>query len=64
MRVLTEKSIDFDAKETILFKISKQNSNYLTENHVELRNKQSEEQRLQPYNSTFIKIFPCNGGCL
>lgn len=46
MRVLTEKSIDFDAKEAILFKISKQNSNYLTENHVELRSKQSEEQRL------------------
>lgn len=46
MRVLTEKSIDFDAKETILFKISKQNSNYLTEIYVELRNEQSEEQRL------------------
>ena len=37
MRVLTEKSIDFDAKETILFKISKQNSNYLTEKYVELK---------------------------
>lgn len=46
MRVLTEKSIDFDAKETILFKISKQNSNYLTEKRVELRSEQSEEQRL------------------
>lgn len=46
MCVLTENSIDFGAKETILFKISKQNSNYLTEKHVELRNKQSEEQRL------------------
>lgn len=46
MCVLTEDSIDFGAKETILFKIPKQNSNYLTEKHVELRNKQSEEQRL------------------
>ena len=46
MCVLTENSIDFDAKETILFKMSKQNSNYLTEKHVELRNEQSEKQRL------------------
>lgn len=46
MRVLTENSIDFGAKETILFKISKQNSDYLTEKHVESRNEQSEEQRL------------------
>jgi len=46
MCVLTENSIDFGAKETVLFEISKQNSNYLTEKHVELRSEQSEEQRL------------------
>ena len=46
MRILTEKSIDFDAKETILFKISKQNSIYLTKKYVELKSRQSEKQRL------------------
>lgn len=46
MCILTEKSIDSDAKETILFKISKQNSSYLTKKYVELKSRQSEKQRL------------------
>ena len=46
MCVLTENSIDFGAKETILFKISKQNSIYLTKEYVELKSRQSEKQRL------------------
>ena len=37
MCVLTEKSIDFDAKEIVLFEISKQNSIYLTKKYVELK---------------------------
>ncbi len=37
MCVLTEKSIDIDAKETILFEMSKQNSIYLTEKYVDLK---------------------------
>ena len=46
MCVLTENSIDFGAKETILFKISKQISIYLTKKYVELKSIQSEKQRL------------------
>lgn len=46
MCVLTEKSIDFGAKETISSKISKQNSIYLTKKYVELKSRQSEKQRL------------------
>ena len=46
MCVLTENSIDFGAKEIIIFKISKQNSIYLTKKHVELKSRQSEKQRL------------------
>lgn len=63
MCVLTEKSIDLNAKKLFLFKKSKQISEYLAEISVENKKQKSEKQRLQPYNITFMnfKFFSAMG---